>query len=195
MNGASFSGKKIIVVGGGNSAVQIAVELAEIADVTITTRSAIKYVPQRILGKDIHFWINLFRLDQSTLGKRLLMNSSSGVLDTGTYRNAIANNKPTHKEMFRQFTETGIIWEDGTHKEIDAVIFATGFVPNYGFLQNLDVLDEKGSPRQQRGISMDSKNLYFVGLPWQNSFASATIRGSGKDAKIVVNDLFKYLKR
>ncbi|WP_253187041.1 NAD(P)-binding domain-containing protein [Paenibacillus sp. GP183] len=82
--------KKVIVVGGGNSAVQIAVELADIADVILATRSPIKFLPQRFLGKDIHFWLHVIGLDHSEIGKRLLMGSSSGVLDDGRYQHAVS---------------------------------------------------------------------------------------------------------
>jgi hypothetical protein len=38
------------------------------------------------------------------------------------------------------------------------------------------------------------KGLYYVGLSWQRSFSSATIRGVGADAKYVVKHLNRLLK-
>jgi putative flavoprotein involved in K+ transport len=54
-NPSPFQKQRIIVVGAGNSAVQISVELATDADVTIATRSPILFKPQILLGRDIHF--------------------------------------------------------------------------------------------------------------------------------------------
>ncbi|MFK0245997.1 flavin-containing monooxygenase [Amycolatopsis azurea] len=51
-----FAGQRVLVVGAGNSAVQIASELAGNARVTLATRAPVKFAPQRPLGKDVHFW-------------------------------------------------------------------------------------------------------------------------------------------
>jgi putative flavoprotein involved in K+ transport len=54
-NVEEYKNQKVVVVGGGNSAIQIADELAKVSNVTIATRKPISFVPQRIMGKDIHF--------------------------------------------------------------------------------------------------------------------------------------------
>jgi len=47
---------------------------------------------------------------------------------------------------------------------------------------------------QEKGLNQSQhEKIYFVGLPWQTSFSSATIRGSGIDAEIVVQSLIKNL--
>ncbi|NUU75376.1 flavin-containing monooxygenase [Paenibacillus xylanilyticus] len=187
-NEAEFKNKRIVVVGGGNSAVQIAVELARAAHVTIASRSPIKFKPQVIAGKDIHFWLTILRLDQSTWGKRLLQKNSEGVLDNGFYKDAIDKNRPDTKNMFKAFTEKGVVWSDDAREDVDAVIFATGYIPNFEYLNGLNVLDSLGNPLKQI-----DENIHFVGIPWQTSFASATIRGAGEDAKKAVLALAKKL--
>ncbi|MDF2962360.1 MAG: hypothetical protein K0S39_4095 [Paenibacillus sp.] len=188
-NHDKYKGQRIIVVGGGSSAVQIAIELAKTANVTIVTRKPLKFVPQTFLGKDIHFWITVLGLDQSKWGKWLLGRNTTGVLDTGAYQRAIEQNKPNHKHMFEQFSEEGVIWGDGTPEKVDTVLFATGYLPNFTYLRNLNVLNSKGEPNHQDGVSTDIEGLYFAGLDWQRSFASATIRGVGKDAKYIVKQI------
>lgn len=51
----AFTGQRVIVVGAGNTAVQIAVELASAAGATLAGRTPVKFAPQRILGHDMHF--------------------------------------------------------------------------------------------------------------------------------------------
>jgi len=195
-NDVAFRNKRVIVVGGGNSAVQIAVELANTADVTIATIRPLKFIPQLYLGKDLHFWLTRTGLDndRSAEGISLLMDNFDGVIDNGFYQNAIAQNKPNHKKMFKKFTQTGVVWEDNTQEDVDVVIFATGYKPNFDYLNNLKVLDKSGKPMQEKGLNQSQhEKIYFVGLPWQTSFSSATIRGSGIDAEIVVQSLIKNL--
>jgi putative flavoprotein involved in K+ transport len=183
-----FHQQRVVVVGGGNAAVQIGVELAQVARVTLATRHPIRYLPQRGLGQDIHFWLNLSGLDRT----QWLDEQSMPVFDTGTYRTAIAAGQPDHRPMFKHFTADGIIWSDGRHEKVDAVIFATGYRPHLTCLAELGALDETGRARQRRGASTTVPGLYYVGLPRQRTAASATLRGAGADAHIVVTHLRRY---
>jgi putative flavoprotein involved in K+ transport len=183
-----FHQQRVVIVGGGNAAVQIGVELAQVARVTLATRHPLRYLPQRVLGRDIHFWLNLSGLDRT----QWLDEKSMPVFDTGTYRTAIAAGQPDRRPMFERFTPDGITWSDGRYEKVDAVIFATGYRPHLAYLAELGALDETGRARQRRGASTTVPGLYYVGLPRQRTAASATLRGVGPDAKIIVNHLRRY---
>ncbi|ETK34725.1 NAD(P)-binding domain-containing protein [Microbispora sp. ATCC PTA-5024] len=66
-----FAGQRVIVIGAGNSAVQIAAELATVARVTLATRAPVRFARQHILGRDLHFWLTLTGLDTAPLGRLL----------------------------------------------------------------------------------------------------------------------------
>lgn len=183
-----FRRQRVVVVGGGNAAVQIGVELAQVARVSLATRHPIRYLPQRFLGQDIHFWLKLSGLDRT----QWLDEQSVPVFDAGTYRAAIASGRPDRRPMFERFTADGLIWSDGRFEKVDAVIFATGYRPHLAYLTELGALDENGRARQRRGVSTAVPGLYYVGLPRQRTAASATLRGVGADARIVVNHLRRY---
>lgn len=183
-----FRRQRIIIVGGANAAIQIGVELAQVAHVTLATRSPIRYIPQRILGQDVHFWLKVTGLDHS----QWLDEQSTPVYDSGKYRRAIAAGQPDRKPMFKSFTKDGVVWSDGSYEAVDAVIFATGYRPNLTYLAGLGALDEAGGALQRDGVSTTVPGLYYVGLPRQRTFASATLRGVGMDAKIVVAHLRQY---
>ncbi|WP_241834113.1 NAD(P)/FAD-dependent oxidoreductase [Streptomyces sp. NTK 937] len=51
----AFARQRVVVVGGGNSAIQIAAELGPLADTTLATRRPIGWTPQRPLGRDLHW--------------------------------------------------------------------------------------------------------------------------------------------
>ncbi len=189
-NSKLYQNKRVIVVGAGNSAIQIAAELANVAEVTLTTREPIRFQKQRMLGKDIHFWMKWTGLDnfpKQEVPQRGL------VIDSGRFQEAMQNGKFNERQMFTAFYEEGVIWSDGEKEAVDVVIFATGYRPNVDYLADLDVLDENGRIQQHKGISNTTIGLYFVGIPFQRNLASATIRGAGPDAKFVVNHLRKVV--
>jgi putative flavoprotein involved in K+ transport len=189
----TYRGKRVVVVGAGNSAVQIAAELATVANVTLSSRTPLKFRKQRILGRDIHFWLRATGIDTLSLPHWKTAPSSTAVLDTGIYRKAIELGKPDHKLLFRRFTPDGVIWADGCHEAIDTVLFATGYAPNVDFLANLGALNHDGQPVQKAGIGTLA-GLYFVGLSGQRSLSSATLRGVGADARYVITHLLRYLR-
>ncbi|MFJ2590737.1 MULTISPECIES: NAD(P)/FAD-dependent oxidoreductase [unclassified Streptomyces] len=51
----AFAGLRVVVVGGSNSAIQIAAELGSLADTTLATRRPIGWKPQRPLGRELHW--------------------------------------------------------------------------------------------------------------------------------------------
>lgn len=70
---------------------------------------------------------------------------------------------------------------------ITTIIWATGFAVDYSWLQ-VDAFDEKGRPRQQRGVSTEP-GIYFLGLPWQSRRGSSFIWGVWHDAKYVADQI------
>jgi putative flavoprotein involved in K+ transport len=58
---------------------------------------------------------------------------------------------------------------------ISTVIWATGYDLDFGWI-DAPVLDEHGYPRNARGVA-DVLGLYFLGLLWQHSQASASLVG------------------
>lgn len=188
-NSYSFTGERTIVVGAANSAVQIAYELSQITNVTLATREPVRFFPQRLLGIDFHAWLKWTRLDKTNW----LTDQSTPVLDRGIYRRALQSGQIRRRDMFHQMTFNGVVWDDGTHEQIDSIVFATGFRPNLGALISLPVLDHQNCVAQKNGVSTTIKGLYFIGLPKQRSFASATLRGVGDDAKYITSQIKSQL--
>ena len=184
-----------MVVGGGNSAVQIAHELAGVAETTLATRAPLRFEPQTILGRDVHFWLSVSGLDRLPLGRFFDVSEPGAVVDDGTYAAAVRAGRPDRRPVFSRFTEGGVVWDDGTEEAVDAVVLATGYRPNLDYLRPLGVLREDGRPYQRAGIARSVPGLYFVGIPFQTSFASATLRGVGPDAALVVARAHRGLAR
>lgn len=63
---------------------------------------------------------------------------------------------------------------------VSTVIWATGYRLDYGWI-DLPIFDAQGLPRHRRGVT-DVPGLYFLGLLWQHTQASATLVGPTLDA-------------
>jgi putative flavoprotein involved in K+ transport len=126
-NPAPFAGGRLVVVGAGNSAVQIAAELARAARVTIATRGPVKFAAQRILGRDLHFWTARTRLDTAPLGRLLPRPPAQPVLGDGRYRAALAAGQPDRRPLFTGADGTRLIWPGGEREEVDVVVLSTGY--------------------------------------------------------------------
>ncbi|MGI5217666.1 flavin-containing monooxygenase [Nocardia sp. CA-290969] len=184
-----FTDQRVIVVGAGNSAVQIAAELAEHTQVVLASRAPVKFVPQRPLGRDVHFWFTVSGFDAAPLGRIVKDAPTQPVLDAGRYRTALAAGKPQRREMFTAFTSEGVVWRDGSRMPVDVVVFATGYRPHLPYLAGTGAVTESGVPRQSQGLSPTHPGLGFLGLEWQRTPSSNSLRGVGRDAAYLVRRL------
>jgi putative flavoprotein involved in K+ transport len=75
--------------------------------------------------------------------------------------------------------------------EIAAIVWATGFRPDYGWL-DVPVVDAKGQLRHEGGV-LDAPGLYALGLPVLRRRKSTFIYGIEDDARDVIEHLARYL--
>jgi putative flavoprotein involved in K+ transport len=187
-NPVSFAGSRVVVVGAGNSAVQIAVELAGVARVSLATRRPVRWQPQRYLGRDFHWWLARTDLDTARWVPRLA-GGTVPVVDAGRYRAALAAGRPDRRPLFDRLDGDAVVWADGTRERVDALVLATGYRPEVSYLAGLGALDSAGVPLHVGGVSTTVSGLGFVGLERQRSLSSATLRGVGRDAGYVLDVL------
>ncbi|MFD3686519.1 flavin-containing monooxygenase [Nocardiopsis sp. NPDC058631] len=189
-----FAGQRVVVVGGGNSGVQIAAELARVARVSLATRAPVAWANQRPLGRDVHWWLVRSGLDAAPV-RRVWERGPVLVNDDGRYRGAFASGNPDRRELFTRLEGGKAVWDDGTVEEVDTVLLATGYRPALDYLSPTGALDSHGRPPHRGGISAAVPGLGYVGLEFQRSFSSATLRGVGRDARHVVRRLLAGARR
>jgi len=68
------------------------------------------------------------------------------------------------------------------------VIWCTGFRLDFSWI-DLPLVGDDGYPVEDRGVVVSAPGLYFMGLPFQRSFASMLIGGVGKDAAYVAKHI------
>ncbi|MCP5081341.1 MAG: NAD(P)-binding domain-containing protein [Alphaproteobacteria bacterium] len=79
-------------------------------------------------------------------------------------------------------------------ESIKTVIWATGYRPDYSWLQ-VPVFDRKGAIRHEGGRASDVDGLYVMGLPFMRRRKSSYIDGVGDDAADLAADLVSNLRR
>ncbi len=188
-----YAGKRVIVVGGGNSAVQVGYELAEVASVTLATHQPLRFLPQRPLGRDVHYWLTTTGFDHLPPAWLAQIVGGTLVMDTGDYHNALETGRMSRKPMFTALHGDQIVWADGTREHADVVLFATGYRPNLSYLHQLGALDADGAPQHTGGLSTTHPGLAYLGLEFQRSFSSNTLRGVSRDADHVIAPLAAHV--
>jgi putative flavoprotein involved in K+ transport len=174
----------VLVVGGGNTGFQIAKELAGTHKVVLSVGSRQTPLPQRLAGRDLFWWLTkvgiLSVTAESRLGSRLkdrdtLIGSSPRELQR-SYGVAL-------KARAAGADGRTVRFSDGSEIQVDAVIWATGYRPDYSWIR-LPVFDEAGRLQHRRGVS-GVPGLYFLGLTWQHTRGSALIGWVKDDAEFI----------
>ncbi len=193
-NPAPYVGRRVVVVGAGDSAVQVASDLASVATVTLATRKPVRFIPQRIRGKDVHYWMRESGFDG--LPAQWLSKITGGTLvtDSGGYEDELAKGRFDRRLMFERLHADRVVWSDGKSEPVDAIILATGYRPNLHYLRELGALDENGAPIHVGGISATHLGLVYLGIEFQRSYASNTLRGVSQDARAVIAPLVAWIR-
>jgi putative flavoprotein involved in K+ transport len=174
----------VLVVGGGNTGFQIAKELSASHRVILSVGSRQSPLPQRLAGRDLFWWLTKTRLLSTTVESRLGSRLK--------HRDTLIGSSP--RELRRRYgvqlkprataaSGLAVRYADGSQVEVDAVIWATGYRPDYAWI-DLPIFDSDGQLRHRRGVT-DVPGLYFLGLTWQHTRGSALIGWVEDDAEFI----------
>jgi putative flavoprotein involved in K+ transport len=173
----------VLVVGGGNTGFQIAKELSATQKVVLSVGSRQKPLPQRLLGRDLFWWLTkagiLNKNIESRLGRKL---STRDTLIGSSPRELKRRYGVELKPRAAGSDGRTVRFEDGSELALDAVIWATGYRPDYSWIR-LPVFDD-GRLHHRRGVT-DVPGLYFLGLTWQYTRGSALIGWVRDDAEFI----------
>jgi putative flavoprotein involved in K+ transport len=191
---APYAGRRVIVVGAGDSAAQVANELAPLAKVTLAARRPLRFIPQRIGGKDVHYWLRETGFDSLPAAWLNKITGGSVITDSVGFQQTLADGLLDVRPMFTRLDGDHVVWSHGEREWVDAVILATGYRPSLGYLRELGALDPSGAPLHAGGISTTHLGLVYLGLEYQRSFASNTLRGVSADASAVIAPLVAWIR-
>ncbi|MEC3630556.1 NAD(P)/FAD-dependent oxidoreductase [Bacillus velezensis] len=180
----------VLVVGGGNSGAQIAVELSKERVTYLACSNKPVYFPLWIGKRSIFWWFDklgvLHASHTSILGK--FIQKKGDPIFGYELKHAIRQKKIILKQRVIAGKQNEIIFKDSSSIEVNNVIWATGFKNPLWWIKIEGVLDKEGRIIHHRGVSA-AEGLYFIGLPWQHRRGSALLQGVGNDAEYIVKQM------
>lgn len=172
----------VLVVGSGNSGLQIALELAATRDVVLAQGSRALMLPQRLLGRDLFWWLTrtgaLTKSADSPVARRM---RERGDLVIGTRWADLLRAGVDVRPRLTGAQGSLATFADGSARPVSTVLWATGFRPD------VDWLDVPGAVRdgrivQDQGVTPVA-GLYTIGQPWQSTRGSALLGFVQRDAE------------
>jgi putative flavoprotein involved in K+ transport len=173
----------IVVVGGGNTGFQIAQELAATHPVYLSIGSRQTPLPQRFLGRDLFWWLTKTGVIKKTVDSRIGRRARQRDTLIGSNPRKARRHGVELKPRAVAGSGRTVSFADGSELNVDAVIWATGYRPDYSWIE-LPVLDERGQARHRRGVT-DVPGLFFLGLTWQHTRGSALLGWVKDDAEFL----------
>lgn len=172
---------RVLLVGAGNSGVQIAAELAATRDVTIAVGSRLPVLPQRIAGKDLFHWLTRTRVmdirARSVAGR--LLSRRDVLVGSGTRDLARAGVHVAGR--LTDVDGTRVTLTGAAPVTVDAVVWATGYRTDHTWLPP-QAVGPDGRVRHRYGIT-PVPGLAVLGQPWQRTRGSALLGWVGHDAR------------
>lgn len=181
---APFAGKRVLIVGGGNSGAQILAELSQIADATWITQTPPQFLPDDVDGRVLFERATArWHAQRQGLPADDLPGGFGDIVMVPPVREARGRGVLQAVRPFLRFSADGVVWPDGGQSPADAVIWCTGFQPALDHLAPLGVLDAAGKIALDGTRAAAMPGLWLVGYGEWTGFASATLIGVMRSAK------------
>jgi putative flavoprotein involved in K+ transport len=187
-NPEAISEGPVLVVGGGNTGYQIAEELSAAHEVHLSIGSRQTPLPQRILGRDLFWYLEATGLIRKTTASRVGRRMAGRDTLIGSTPRALRRRHGVELQG-RVVDAAGstVTFGDGTTLDVGSVIWATGFELDHSWI-DVPVFDAEGRLVHQRGVT-ESPGLYFLGLTWQHTRGSALLGWVKDDAEHIAQHI------
>ena len=187
---ADFAGQRVLVVGGGTSAIGFLLELEGVAAKTWwATRRPVDYLDQGTL--DLEAAVNAVdQQDEAARTGRALPSivSGTGVPKTRRIASAIQRGVLAPRPMFDHLEPHAVVWPDGSREPIDAIVWATGFRPDIRHLSPLRLHEKVGGVQVTSGAAERDPRIFFAGYG-----PTASTVGANRAGRTLARQVFAAL--
>ncbi|MGH3346701.1 MAG: NAD(P)-binding domain-containing protein [Nocardioides sp.] len=185
----ALAGKRVLVVGGGASAVQL---LGEIALVTETLWATRRPPVWRSEGFDPEAGRAAVALVEERVRRGLppaSVVSVTGLALRDQEREAERRGAYRRRPMFERIEPGGVRWSDGTFERVDVIVWATGFRPAVGHLGPLRLRSPHGGIRLEGTTAVADPRVQLVG--YGPSASTIGANRAGRAAAVAVARLLR----
>lgn len=187
----SFIGKRVAIVGEGNSGAQILAEVSKFTDTIWITQREPRFLPDHIDGRYL-FDAATQMYEAQKAGKDYKPPSLGDIVMVESVKEARSRNVLKSVGALDSFTGNSVVLRSGNNEAVDMVIFCTGFKSSLAHLDALDVItDGKVDTIGTKAKKIDG--LWLVGYGNWTGFASATLIGVGRSAKKTVEEIQAFV--
>lgn len=184
----------VLVVGAGNSGVQIAEELSCNRRVYLSADELPKQFPQKWMGRDVFFWLILSGFMRAKVDSGMRAARASQIPIIGTdIRGMIQSKRILQVAKAVGAGAKGVELSDGSQLMVPNVIWATGYHPSFDWVDIEGATDAETAPVYTRGVS-PADGLYWVGFPWLYSKGSGFMGYVSNDARFIAKHIVSSRK-
>jgi putative flavoprotein involved in K+ transport len=183
----------VLVVGGGNSGFQIAEELAATRNVTLAVGQRMPSLPQRLLGRDLFWWLSAVGFMKVSTDSRVGRKLAKRDVLIGSSPKQLRRSGVALRPRLTTLVRRRAVFEDGSEQDVDSIVWATGYRPDFTWIDIAGMKGQRGGVAHKRGVTSAS-GLYFLGLPWQHTRGSALIGFVKEDAAFIARYIESRLR-
>lgn len=188
---AEFAGKRVVVVGGGASGIQLLLEIARVAAATTwVTRREPEFTTRPFdaeWGREVEARVadrvrrglppeSVVRATSYPLTPQIAAAREAGLLD--------------RSPMFDRITPDGVAWDDGRFEPADVILWCTGFRAALDHLAPLRLRRPGGGIAVEGTRVVDRPSIHLVGYG-----PSASTIGANRAGRRAVRELLRHLAR
>lgn len=191
---APFIGKRVMIVGGGNSGAQVLAEVSKVAETLWITPEPPLFLADDVDGRVLfERATERWKAQQEGRTVEQPIGGLGDVVMVEPVREARSRGVLVSERPFARFSEHGVEWADGRRADIDAVIWCTGFRPALAHLGELGVIESDGKVAVEGTRALKQPNLWLVGYGEWTGAASATLIGVTRTARSTVSEIVEAL--
>lgn len=192
-NPEPFQGKRVAVMGGGNSGAQLFAEISKVAsDAMWITQDEPSFLADDVDGRALFERATArWRAVQEGLSTDDLPGGLGDIVMVPPVLEARSRGVLKAVRPFVRMTSEGVVWRDGTNTDLDAVIWCTGFRPALDHLMSLEHAD-KSQIEMDGTRAINESGMWLVGYGDWTGIASATLVGVMRTARQTSSEIEEY---